>query len=153
MTPGPMHVRMHADDNHDASVQTLAADLVLDALRLLVGQVLLDVERVHDGDDGVQAQALRQELVHEEGLRDRGGVRQACRSVVTMTLKSQHPQGIPGKRALKIALMGSACMRMDTSPPGLSHFPAEVTTLGARAPWLVCVCAVAAGGLIDRLEQ
>ena len=86
---GPRHVcacaHMHADRACHAwtrpSMPAQRQHLVLDALRLLVGQVLLNVQRVHDRHDRVQAQPLRQEVVHEEGLRDRGRVRQACGSM------------------------------------------------------------------------
>ena len=54
-----------------------ATHLVLDALGLLIVQVLLDVLGVHHRDDGVQLQLLGQALVHEEGLGDRGRVCQA----------------------------------------------------------------------------
>mmetsp|Transcript_30441 Transcript_30441/g.54527 ORF Transcript_30441/g.54527 Transcript_30441/m.54527 type:complete len:288 (+) Transcript_30441:602-1465(+) len=51
--------------------------LINNAGFLLLIQVLHDVLRVHDGEDGVQAHALLDLVVHKEGLCDRGGISQA----------------------------------------------------------------------------
>lgn len=51
--------------------------LVLNALRLLIIEVLLDVLGVHHSDDGVQGQPASQAVVYEEGLRDRRWIGQA----------------------------------------------------------------------------
>mmetsp|Transcript_19250 Transcript_19250/g.50842 ORF Transcript_19250/g.50842 Transcript_19250/m.50842 type:complete len:217 (+) Transcript_19250:811-1461(+) len=58
--------------------RNLLDGLVLRAFRLFLIQVLLDVRRIHHGDDPVQAVLGLDVVVYEEGLGHRCGIGHAC---------------------------------------------------------------------------
>ena len=55
----------------------LLLGLVLHALGAVAAELLVNVRRVHHGDDGVQIAHALQVLVHKKGLRHGSGVREA----------------------------------------------------------------------------